>query len=276
MKKYILFVLSAALTFLTVNAQATLEVDPDVTEVTNNFNLTADGSYIKYEEPDIMKETGWMAGVSGEYTARFPQRLVLGLDGRLAFGQVDYESNGTGTIDNINDFLGEARATAGYDIYVENSRITPYSGFGYRFLMDQLGGNVSTTGAGGYDRESNYYYVPVGVKTLTSLDGDWFWGMTAEYDFFLKGNQKSELGQALTGIDTLENDQNDGYGLKGSIQIIKRSDRFNVLVEPFINYWNIDKSEVKAITFGGTPVGVVGYEPENNSTEIGLKIGLAY
>ncbi len=276
MKKITLLVLFAALTF-TVNAQAALEVDPGVTEVTHSFDLTTDGSYIKYEEPDIMKETGWMAGVSGEYTARFPQHLVLGVDGRFAFGQVDYESNGTGTIDNINDFLGETRVTAGYDVYMESaSRITPYAGFGYRFLRDELGGNISTTGAGGYDRESNYYYLPVGVKTLTSLDGDWFFGVKAEYDIFLNGTQKSMLGQALTGVDTLENDQNDGYGLKGSIQIIKRNERFNLLVEPFVNYWNIDQSELKAITYGGTPVGVVGYEPENNSTEVGLKIGLAY
>lgn len=256
---------------------ADVEIDADQDKLSHSFNLSSDGSYIKYEEPDIMEETGWMAGVSADYAARFPRHAVLGIDGHLAFGQVDYSSNETGSVDNINDFLAEVRTTAGYDFYIEDhSRVTPFAGLGYRFLFDELGGKVSTTGASGYDRESNYLYVPVGVKSLTSLNREWSLGFTAEYDIFIQGLQKSKLGQALTGIDTLENDQEDGYGVRGSIQIVRKNSRFNLLVEPFIRYWNIDQSEVKAITYGGTPVGVVGYEPKNNSTETGLKIGLAF
>ena len=46
--------------------------------------------------------------------------------------------------------------------------------------------------------------------------------------------------------------------------------------EPFIRYWNIDQSDTQAITFGGRPIGVVGYEPKNNSTEFGIKLGMHF
>lgn len=43
------------------------------------------------------------------------------------------------------------------------------------------------------------------------------------------------------------------------------------LIEPFVRYWNIEQSETENITYSGALWGY-GWEPENNSTEIGIRL----
>ena len=261
-----------------VSVQAAMNLKADRSEMTSEFDVSPEISYIKYEEPNVATEQGAMYGVSTAYTARFPGKLVLGVDGRASFGQVDYDSNGTGSINNIWDYILEGRGTVGYDLQVmDSTRVTPYAGLGYRFLRDEVGGFVSTTGARGYDRQSQYFYLPIGVKTMTAFANEWFLGLNAEFDVFLDGTQKSELGDALSGLATLQNDQNHGYGIRGSVQVVKAGDKYDFFVEPFVRYWNIGDSDFTAVTTtGGTPIGVVGYEPKNHSTEIGAKAGVHF
>ena len=245
--------------------------------ITSEFEFGPELSYIKYEEPDIMEEKGLLYGVFGTYTARFPEKIVLGADARFSFGPLDYDSINTGSVDDIDDFLFEIRGTSGYDLSVlESTRLTPYIGLGYRFLRDELGGKVSTTGALGYDRESSYFYLPIGVQTMSPLSDGWFLGFNIEFDVFLDGQQESELGDFFAGLDTLENNQNDGYGIRGSVKLAKSSEKFDGFIEPFVRYWNIDQSDIKAVTYSGTPVGLVGYEPKNNSIEVGARVGVHF
>lgn len=228
----------------------------------HSWDLGTEISYIKYEEPDVMEEKGVMWGVLGSYTYR--ENWMLKADGKFSYGQVDYENSGT--MDNIDDYMLEFRGLGGYDFPVLKATIlTPYIGFGYRYLNDDSSGMTTSTGALGYERESNYYYSPIGIETITELENGWSIGVTFEYDYFWKGIQKSSLG----GIE-LENDQNDGYGLRGSIKFQKKGEKVDYVIEPFIRYWDIEDSEVSPITWSGYVLGY-GYEPENNSTEIGIK-----
>ena len=272
----LIFVLVMTLVFSS-SAHAAITLNENRSEMTSEFEVAPEFSYIKYDEPGIADENGFMGGVSGAYTARFPEKWVLGVDGRFSAGQVDYDSHNTGSVDGILDFIIEVRGTAGYDLEVmDNTRLTPYIGIGYRFLRDELGAKFTSTGHVGYDRQTEYVYLPLGIKTLSSLDTEWYLGFNVEFDIFLDGTQKSELGDAVDGVDTLVNDQNTGYGVRGSVQLVKAGDKYDFFVEPFVRYWNIDKSDVKAVTSGGRPLGVVGYEPKNDSTEIGAKLGIHF
>jgi len=47
-------------------------------------------------------------------------------------------------------------------------------------------------------------------------------------------------------------------------------------LEPFVRYWNIDRSEISGITYRRYQTGWVGWEPENNSTEIGIKFKVVF
>ena len=277
-KNLILSIFVLAVAFVSApKADAAIDLNKSRDQMTSEYQVGPELSYIKYKEPGVAEEKGFMYGVFGDYAARFPEKWVLGADGRFSIGQVDYDSRNTGSIDNIWDFILEVRGHVGYDLTVlDSTRLTPYIGLGYRLLRDELGAEVSTTGHVGYDRQSQYFYLPIGVKTLTPLNNGWFLGLMGEFDVFLDGTQKSELGDAINGVDTLENDQNKGYGVRGSVKLVKTGEKYDFFVEPFVRYWHIDQSELSTVTVGGNPVGVVGYEPKNTSTEYGVQLGLHF
>lgn len=231
------------------------------------WELGTEISHIKYEEPGVMEEEGMMWGLLGSYTYR--DNWMLRGEGRFSFGQVDYKNSGT--IDNIDDYMLEFRGLVGYDFPILTATIlTPYIGFGYRYLNDDSSGMTSSTGALGYERESNYYYSPIGVETITELENGWSIGVTFEYDYFWKGVQENQLGAF-----SLENDQNDGYGLRGSVKFQKKGEKVDFVIEPFIRYWDIEDSDVAPITWSGYVLGY-GYEPKNSSTEIGIKFAAKF
>ena len=242
-----------------------------------SYEIGSEVYYFNYEEKDVMTETGPMYGLTGELKWKFAQNYSLRVQGRGALGQVDYDSTSTGSVDNISDYTFEVRALGGYQMTINNTlNLEPYFGFGCRFLRDQLGGKTSTTGAAGYDRQSQYFYIPTGINIEKSLSSDWDVKLNAEFDVFLKGRQKSELGDALAGLDTLENDQNHGWGARGSVEFVKKMSQYDFVIEPFIRYWDIDQSETENVTFSGTPIGVVGYEPANTTMEVGAKLAIQF
>lgn len=250
-------------------------------EQTHSFEVGAEISSFEYEEAGIMEDEGVLYGLTGSYTYRgplFKQRLekaMLGAEARIAAGEVDYTSTNTGSMDDIDDMLFEVRGVAGYDFQVCSSTILiPYIGLGYRYLNDDSAGKVTTTGHFGYERESNYLYAPIGIKTDTPFKNNWSLELTAEYDIFLWGKQKSLLSEVSSAYPDVEVDQEGGYGLQGAIKISKSTPQLTYVFEPFIRYWDIDESE-RAVF----PVGsfiVTAWEPKNESTEIGVKFAIEF
>ena len=132
--------------------------------------------------------------------------------------------------------------------------VRPYIGFGYRYLNDD-----TSDSPGGYERESNYYYIPVGIE-LKSKERPIT--LTLEFDYLIEGRQKSHLGDAVPGWPTVENKQDDGYGLRAVIRYVDKDGRF--FCEGFYRYWNIEDSDIE---FGGL-------EPANKTSEVGFLIGI--
>lgn len=229
-------------------------------------------SYIEYKEPDVMKEKGTMIGIGAAYT--YHNGVMIKVAGRYSYGQVDYQNSGT--LNNIDDIIFEIRGLAGYDFRASSTvTITPFIGLGYRYLEDDMAGRISSTGAKGYLRESNYYYSPMGIEAANVFDEDWSAGVILEYDYFWKGKQKSYLSDVDPGLNNISSDQNGGYGVRGSINIKKQTNRVFYVIEPFIRYWNINKSDVQNVTYYGTVIGT-GWEPKNESTEIGVKFMIGF
>jgi hypothetical protein len=126
------------------------------------FEIGPELSYIKYEEPGMMEETGMMYGIVGSYA--YHNKLMLKGEGKFSYGQLDYKgSTWDGTPlseNNFPNYMVELRGLVGYDITVSKATtITPYLGLGYRYLED----NMQQKSLSGYKRESNYFYSP-GVR----------------------------------------------------------------------------------------------------------------
>lgn len=206
---------------------------------------------------------------------------MLQVETRYAWSEQDYTSGFTGDIDDIETSVFELRGLLGHDILFSKGVLTPYAGFGYRWRKDEAGGMVSTSGALGYDRESSYYYTPLGISLTADLEKGWSIGGSVEYDLFWDGTQKSCFSKLHPLNGDLVNDQGDGYGLRASLKIAKELDESCLIViEPFVRYWDIDRSEPAAYQeyndFLGRTVEKTGYEPENNSAEYGVTVSVLF
>ena len=78
------------------------------------LSIAQEISSISYKEPGVMKESGTMSGLAAQYT--YLEQIMFRIEGRLAYGQVDYRSVKTGSMDNIDDILFEFRALMGVDL----------------------------------------------------------------------------------------------------------------------------------------------------------------
>ena len=234
----------------------------------NQFKIGPEIYYFRYEEPDIdVKFDGPMVGLAGSFTHHHSNHLMLTAEGRGAWGKVDY--TGSGTIDGITDWTAEGRIAAGYDYSLKDGQtLTPFLGIGYRYLNDDSSGKTSSTGAVGYERESNYLYSPIGLEFDASLGEEWKIGLSGEFDIFWKGRQISHLEDASAGFNEISNDQDNGYGARGSVKLQKRGERFDLLIEPYIRWWSVGNSKSANVTFSGVIVGT-GYEPKNETLEVG-------
>lgn len=239
----------------------------------HTFELSPEFSYIVYKEPEVtVKERGKMYGLVGSYT--YHNKAMVKVEGRGSVGGVDYSDSGK--IDNIRDYILEIRGLVGYDFSISKSFIiTPFIGIGYRYLNDDSSGKTSTTGAYGYERESNYLYSPIGIGLIANLGKNWFIGGTGEYDCFWWGKQKSHLSDVDPGLNDVSNRQKNGYGLRGSIALQEKGKTVEVEFGPFIRYWNIKESVTATLTYYGIPVGYA-WEPKNHSTEVGLMLGIKF
>jgi hypothetical protein len=166
-------------------------------------------------------------------------------------------------VNNIDDYIWETRGLFGYDFKNKVARTTPYTGLGYRYLNDD-----GSFDPAGYERESNYLYIPIGMDVLLYSQGPLALSGIVEFDVLAWGKQKSHLEdvEGLEDLGIIENTQHHGWGLRSSVRLQQQKPGLNLGVEPFVRYWSIGDSEV----VDG------GLEPKNYSVEWGVRIILVF
>ena len=179
----------------------------------------------------------------------------------LTYGQVEYTGSGTMTKDY---YKARFESFLAHDI----EGLSPFIGIGYRQLYDNSGGTVTSTGALGYDRRSQYLYVPVGVMANIS-DELLFKG---QYNHFLSGKQTSYLSNAVSVCNDIDNTQDEGYGFDAAF-IYKMSEKFTLF--SYYRFWDIEDSRSANIVCAGS-VAASGLEPKNTTTEIGVGVSLRF
>ena len=226
-------------------------------------DLTLDISYYYYEEPNFMRDTSdpvlYSAGSrKWDIPAEDNNTLQFLYTAEATRGWVNY--SGSGTLDkDYYKFRGEVYA--GYRM----DNFTSILGLGYRWLYDDSGGQASSTGALGYDRQSQYYYVPAGGILDIGQDIK----LKGQFNYLLTGKQTSFLSD-IAGFSDVENDQSFGWGVDFTFDYkITNSTSFY----SFYRYWDIDKSDTAEGTFPGVLI-FEAFEPANKTTEAG--IGIAY
>jgi hypothetical protein len=237
------------------------------------WKIAPEVSRYKYREPGVMTNEGTLYGVVGSYTFRelgrsVPTQLgtdnkkMLTLEGRLGCGEVDYEGSDmdTGTpisMGGIDDFLIDLRVLLGSECLAAKGLDMVYAGLGYRYLNDD-----SSSQLGGYERESNYLYIPLGLRPDIELTTRWTLSPTCELDILLIGHQVSHLSDADPQKPTVRTWQWPGFGAGLSLDLRHRGRDMDFALAPFLRYWWLADSS--------TSEGY--YEPENNTFEYGLSL----
>jgi len=239
------------------------------------WEIAPESYWFFYEEPDIfIKMEGWMYGLRASMTQRSEANRLMGrFEGRYASGRVDYEgslSDGTPHDDKGTDHIFELRGFFGYDWPSEQGLITLLTGLGYRFWYNHL------ESVNAYERNVSYLYSPIGLEGTYAFNEKWRIGASVEYDLFWQGWVKSNLSDVSSAFGDVENTQDSGFGVRGSLSIqhvFNQSVTFSV--EPFIRYWDIENSDTSAVTFLGFIIGS-GYEPANKTLEAGLTLSFLF
>ena len=223
------------------------------------WDLGLQAARYHYEEPDFMRLEGNRGGLSAAYT-EVEERRFGKLEGRYSYGKLKYE--GTGTQNGVPDHIFETRALAGADYHAGSvMSVSPFIGLGYRYLYNDLRGYDTVGGVTyfGYRRYSQYLYAPVGITARFAIGAGWALVPTVEYDYFIRGRQKSKLTDTgIPGLVDITNEQKHGRGYRASLTV----EAGHLAFGPWVNYWRIKDSEVSAGFF----------EPANRTREAGVEV----
>lgn len=238
-------------------------------------------SKYKYEEPSVdVEDKGNKLGLDYASSLALQDDYFVKFDGRFAYGDVDY--TGSGTMNNQEDWYYDIRGLIGKDFAVGESVLAPYAGFGFRHLYNDARGQ-SSTGAWGYRRKSNYFYIPVGVTHRIELQSQSMLETTLEYDYLCTGKQVTRMGDVyegeygITETKQIENKQRNGYGLRASTMVYMNNWSFG----PYVTYWNIKTSDDANFYVYRASEDQWYYssgwiEPHNRTVEFGLKASYSF
>lgn len=223
-------------------------------------------SYAEEVDGDFfMSNKGAKYGVKVGAAKTLADEYYIKGEARYATGDVRYSSDSGSA--SVSDDVYEMRLTAGSEVYVNTYLLSSYIGLGYRLLNNDL----RDFGDGGYRRTSQYLYIPIGVThRFWAIDKSSRISTSIEYDYFVKGEQKSYLSDAgpipaaLFGDQV--NKQKKGYGAR----ISSTFERKNWSAGLFLNYWNIADSEMNFYVVDPYIIGFM--EPKNVTTEMGVEI----
>jgi len=151
-----------------------------------DLQLVFEIEHWEYDEPSFMQKTSKppLIGVAVESCGRQgTYSPFYSFRGHL--GQTDYSSDATGSLDRVPFYRLQFEAGL---IRPVNQTLDLLYGIGFRWLYDDSGGRLSSTGQAGYDRESSYLYLPFGFRVPLGQGS-----LRGQYQFFIKGNQVSHM-----------------------------------------------------------------------------------
>lgn len=204
----------------------------------------------RYDEPGLMRlDANKLAlSYSGTYVLgnSWPDpgaTWFVRAEADYAVGPADYQSQDT-RLSNTPHSYTVLRGLVGKDFAMGGYVLAPYVGLGHRRLTNNLG----------YQRDSTYTTLPVGVAHKFKLADQSVLVSSVEYMHLLQGRQNVTLP-----LQSVSLAQKKGFGLR--LSMMRRDKAWSM--GPTLTYWNLGASEVG----GAIPV----FEPQNKTLELGLK-----
>jgi hypothetical protein len=253
-------------TYAPAPAYAPAATMPVTTPTGDSFSLGLEGFRDLYQEKVVrLREHANFGSITGSYNHFFTPEYYGAIEGRASYGKDNYKSP-SGNITGIEQWEFENRLLAGYRVIgPQGGQWKFYAGLGARYFDDRSKGEVTDTGALGYDRRILQFYAPLGINYTLPLGG-LIMNPVVEVDPLLYGHVNSRLQNV--GYYELKNTQHSGYGLRGEFMIGTLDDRgIGWQAGPFVRYWHINDSNTHY-----TPDGYGWLEPKNTRLQYGASL----
>ena len=242
------------------SAELTLDIiSYKYSEVDTNDNFFMEDKSSPFLFSVGLKDWGYSAVTSNTDNTNWSFLYSL----EYSFGNVDYTSARTGIMkkkyykSRLEYYLSNNYSNGANDL-------KPYIGLGYRNLLDDSGFKRSSTNHLGYDRLSEYYYIPIGAIWYISDS----LSLKSQYNYFLEGKQTSYINEILPNEYSTnpEKTQRVGYGI--DLTLVSKLNR-KWSTYGFFRFWSIEDSDVVSCS-----ALIYCYEPKNQTNEIGA--GISY
>ena len=251
------------------------------------FDIGHEIGQFKYDEPGVMKERGLQKGMFVSLSHHFFKNFRAQLYGSMIGGDLDYDgwlpwkdSTGNSIVVAASatspNLIINGRIVGGYRLAFGSAELTPFTGYGYRWVQNYLGRPLELKGYGKYDdpllgywRDQTHHYLPLGLIVGAPIGG-WRIEGTLEYDVFLRGEYQRDYDHSDANDDTFT--QRSGSGYRFAVKVLSRAffNRLRVTIEPFYEHWQIDDSD--PVIKGDSAIKL----SKNNSTLYGLRIGIGF
>ncbi len=247
--------------------------------ILNAADLSINMMYYSYEELDsnnqfFMSDKSstpflgfgireWDLGATKDIRNNYSWKFLYTIE--YSQGKVNYRSNGTGSM--VKDYYrGRLESYISKKIYVNRSKARPFLGLGYRHLFDNSVNKLTSTNHAGYDRVSQYYYVPIGM--IWYLNNEWT--IKSQYNYLLQGKQTSYLKNAFPATYNVNpiNTQRIGGGFDLTLNKKLNS---NWHYYGFFRRWDVGVSDVVSCS-----ISLNCTEPKNSTNEIGVGISFSF
>jgi hypothetical protein len=236
--------------------------------------------YMEFDEGDLfIRQDGRMVGLNFSYV----QPITGSLFGRAtisgAAGSVDYDPLDEPVVEDVKQSQGRFEIHLGYDFMLKGgASITPFAGYGYRLHEDHAEGVSTVSGLEGFDREIEYDYLPVGVASSIPVGGRKRLNLSAQYNHLIGGQVNNRFSLLDPDLPDVALDFNGGHGLEASAMLALPVGRRHALnVGPFIRSWKIAQSDSFTIVNPDDPTeAIVLFEPENRTTELGVRLSFSF
>jgi len=188
-------------------------------------------------------------------------------------GEIDYRSDDGARIDNVKQGVGQLELHIGKDFRFDDVTLTVFTGIGARALIDGSGGRQASNEAFGYDREIGYAFVPLGLAANLPA-GRTRLLLSAQLNPVFGGKADSKLSDVDSELPDLELDLRGGQGFElsgiAAFPLGEREIRFGSV----LRHWRLERS--RSQTFTGPEGSVTLFEPASRTTELSMRLGLAF
>jgi hypothetical protein len=255
-------------------AQNSVEHSGGKKEKAHFFSIALESSDYEYKEPGV-KYGGTMSGFSLQFLT--PKSLFRTRFNYMWGDNLKHDDSTGNKNGGNNPFYHGKEEHQFYDLAFafgfksklsENFSVAPYFGWGARNLTDEYYDLTELDS----ERTQRLRYLLLGADWTYVPAHSWKLAFNTEYDFW--GANLPILRWWESGKTTVPRNgrrstfsHDDGHGLRFALKVEKDFGRVSVFAEPFYRYWRIERSDVKHRTV---------YLPQNESRELGVKIGLAF